>query len=141
LGFSQLCCPDCKKSSFFKWCNDCKLTHFSFNYGNFLSENNEINNILKDNYCKSNKISEFIEWIPHESFIDITFINQGGFSKVYSALWPNNCIYEWNQIKLEWKRCNGYKNVALKILENSCYNISGFLQEVSEVIINFIFSY
>jgi hypothetical protein len=107
------------------------VAHFSFNYGNLPSENNDINTILKDNYCKSSKISEFIEWIPYNSFIDITFINQGGFSKVYSALWLNNNIYEWDHIELNWKRLNGYKNVALKVLESSCYNISGFLHEVS----------
>ncbi|GBB99143.1 hypothetical protein RclHR1_03430004 [Rhizophagus clarus] len=130
-SLSQSLCSDCQsKESFFEWCDNCKMAHYSLNYGDLLSVNNDINVILKDNYCRSNKISEFIEWIPYDSFIDITFINRGGFSKVYSALWLNNHIYEWNHIKLEWERLSGYKNVALKVLESSCYNISGFLQEV-----------
>jgi len=132
--YSQsLLCSDCqsKKSLFFNWCDNCKIKHFSFNYSDLPSENNDLNVILKDNYCRSNKISEFIEWIPYTSFIDITFIDQGGFSKVYSALWLNNNIYEWNYTELEWRRFSGYKHVALKVLESSCYNISEFLQEVS----------
>ncbi|GBC09842.1 hypothetical protein RclHR1_09150013 [Rhizophagus clarus] len=130
--YSNLLCSDCqsKRSTFFKWCDKCKITHFNCNYSKLPTVNNDINFILKDNYCKSNKISEFIEWIPYDSFVDITYINQGGFSKVYSALWLNSHIYEWDLIKLEWKRLSGYKNVALKVLESSCYNISGFLQEV-----------
>ncbi|PKY49187.1 kinase-like protein [Rhizophagus irregularis] len=122
----------CKfKISFFNWCKSCKLNHFRFNYGEFPSGNDEIDNILKDNYCESNKISELIEWIPYNLFIDISYINQGGFSKVYSALWLNNNIYEWDHIEsLEWKRHSGYRKVVLKVLESSCYNISGFLQEV-----------
>ncbi|GBC46116.2 kinase-like domain-containing protein [Rhizophagus irregularis DAOM 181602=DAOM 197198] len=131
-NFSHFLCSDCKprKALFFNWCDDCKIEHFSHNYSDLPSKNNDINIILKDNYCKSDKISEFIEWIPYNLFIDITYINQGGFSEVYSALWLNNNIYEWDHIKLEWKRRNGYKSVALKVLKSSCYNISGFLQEV-----------
>uniref|UniRef100_U9THV9 Protein kinase domain-containing protein n=1 Tax=Rhizophagus irregularis (strain DAOM 181602 / DAOM 197198 / MUCL 43194) TaxID=747089 RepID=U9THV9_RHIID len=211
-GYNQNLCIKCQiLSSFFDWCKSCKLDNFQLNYGEFPSENDEIDKILKDNYCKSrsseefiewipydefkdiihiayheeiysadwpkgcirswdkdkfnwsrevkrvilvnfkynvndfdkdidvilkgnycksNKMSEFIEWIPYSSFIDISYINQGGFSKVYSALWLNNNIYEWDQIELEWKRLSGYKKVVLKVLESSCYNISGFLQEV-----------
>ena len=87
--------------------------------------------ILKDNYCKSNKVDELIEWIPYTSFIDITFIKKGGFSTVYSAFWLNNNIYEWDNIESEWIRFNGYAHVALKVLESSRYNIFEFLQEVS----------
>ncbi|RGB36869.1 kinase-like domain-containing protein [Rhizophagus diaphanus] len=130
-NYSHFLYPNCKleKPSFFNWCNNCKLNQFKLNYGEFLSGNDEIDNILKDNYCKSNNISEFIEWIPYNLFINITYIDQGGFSEVYSALWLNNNIYEWDHIKLEWKRRSGYKNVALKVLKSS-YNVSGFLQEV-----------
>ncbi|CAB4404182.1 unnamed protein product [Rhizophagus irregularis] len=43
----------CKfKISFFNWCKSCKLNHFRFNYGEFPSGNDEIDNILKDNYCE-----------------------------------------------------------------------------------------
>ncbi|PKY25701.1 hypothetical protein RhiirB3_440750 [Rhizophagus irregularis] len=130
-GYNQNLCIKCQfLSYFFNWCKRCKLCHFQLNYGKLLSENKDIDVILKGNYCKSNKMSEFIEWIPYSSFIDISYINQGGFSKVYSALWLNNNIYEWDQIELEWKRLSGYKKVVLKVLESSCYNISGFLQEV-----------
>ena len=133
LKNSQLLCSDCqsKKSLFSDWCDNCKINHFNSNYSDLPTENHVLNTILKDNYCKSNKISEFIEWIPYTSFVDITFIDQGGFSKVYSALWLNNNIYEWDHIELEWKRLIGYKHVALKVLESSNYNISEFLQEVS----------
>ncbi|RIA97400.1 kinase-like domain-containing protein, partial [Glomus cerebriforme] len=107
----------------------CKIEHFNSNYSNLPNDNNDLNAILKDNYCKSNNTSEFIEWIPYNSLIDITFIDQGGFSKVYSALWLSNNLYEWNHADLEWKRLSGYKPVALKVLE-SYYNISEFLREV-----------
>ena len=126
-------CYDCLNgsSTFFNWCRKCKISHFNLNYGSYYPSNNdELDLILKNNYCESKKVNEFIEWIPYTSFIDITFINQGGFSKVYSALWLNNNIYEWDNTRLEWKRFDVYKHVVLKVLENS-YNISGFLQEVS----------
>ncbi|RIA97395.1 hypothetical protein C1645_752430 [Glomus cerebriforme] len=53
------------KFNFFDWCKSCKLKHFQFNYEEFLSENNEINNLLKDNYCDSKEPEELIKWIPY----------------------------------------------------------------------------
>src|SRR5688572_20091618 len=104
-NFDQFLCSNCKtKELFFDWCNYCKIEHFNSNYGNIPSDNDDLNIILKSNYCESNKVSEFIEWISYTSFIDVTFINKGGFSKVYGALWLDNKIDKWDHINTEWKR-------------------------------------
>ncbi|CAB5387811.1 unnamed protein product [Rhizophagus irregularis] len=52
----------------------------------------------------------------------------GGFSKIYSADWPEGNIWNWDIENQEWKRVS---KVALKSLINSSNNISNdFLNEV-----------
>ncbi|RIA97396.1 hypothetical protein C1645_814102 [Glomus cerebriforme] len=111
-------CLICRfKSNFFNWCNKCKLKHFQFNYGEFPSENNEIDNFLKDIYCKIEKSKELIEWIPYNELEKITFIDEES-SKLYYASWSNGYICDWNENKLNWSRKIKENQVLLKNFEN-----------------------
>ncbi|CAG8698823.1 13079_t:CDS:2, partial [Dentiscutata heterogama] len=67
-------------------------------------------------------------WIPYENFKKIEYLNEGGFGKVYSAIWTDGRILEWNDRTQQWKR-KGKMNVALKILHNSYAKFDEFLQE------------
>jgi len=89
-------------SYFFDWCESCKLNHFQLNYGEFPSGNNEIDKILKYNYCKSRSSGELIEWIPYNEFKDIVHIAY--HKEIYSADWPKGYICYWNSNNLNWDR-------------------------------------
>ncbi|UZO12682.1 uncharacterized protein OCT59_004206 [Rhizophagus irregularis] len=83
--------------------------------------------IIKKKRIEYGKCKECLK--VHEGF-------DGGFAKVYSALWIDGQIRKWSQLSNSWRR-NGPTTVALKVLNNS-ENISEdllneikFLNEVS----------
>ncbi|RIA94077.1 hypothetical protein C1645_818538, partial [Glomus cerebriforme] len=93
-------CAKCKSlTKFFEWCNNCKLNHFRLNYGEHPSGNNEIDGILKNNYCKSESSDELIEWIPYNKFENIK-INDREISAIWSS--GNTCC--WNKWSYDWGR-------------------------------------
>ncbi|CAB5150149.1 unnamed protein product [Rhizophagus irregularis] len=76
-------------------------------------------------YTHSKKYGK-MEFVPYNKFKDITFIHEGGFSKIYKAT--------WNEGPRDWRAPSPYRSgkmtVALKELNDS-YNInSGELEEL-----------
>ncbi|CAB4421444.1 unnamed protein product [Rhizophagus irregularis] len=62
-----------------------------------------------------------MEFIPYDQFINIEFIAEGGFSKIYKATWVDGPINNWDKIRNNhWNitRNNNY-TVVLKKLNNS----------------------
>ncbi|CAB4476692.1 unnamed protein product [Rhizophagus irregularis] len=98
-NFSHFLCSDCKprKALFFNWCDDCKIEHFSHNYSDLPSKNNDINIILKDNYCKSDKI-RFLQEV--QSYCKIGFSHK--ITKLYVHL-LNKC---WDETPLNRPTAN-----------------------------------
>jgi hypothetical protein len=119
-GYNQNFCLECQSLlNFFDWCKICKLNHFQLNYGEFPSRNNEIDMVLKDNYCESYSSKEIIEWVPYNEFKDITCITVN--KEIYNAIWSKGYICDWDEDKFNWNR--KVKKVALV---NFKYDITDF---------------
>ncbi|RGB22641.1 hypothetical protein C1646_775769 [Rhizophagus diaphanus] len=58
-----------------------------------------------------------MEFVPFDNFKDVSFVAEGGFSKIYKAIWINGPITNWSEKKQKY---NHRKNmtVALKELNN-----------------------
>src|SRR6266496_2135674 len=113
--YDQNLCFKCQYLlNFFDLCERCKLNHFQLNYGEFPSGNNEIDNILKDDYCKSKSPEELIEWISYNDLKDISSIKRDIY---YQANWIKGHIIKWNFNKNQWKRVENQK-VVLKIIDD-----------------------
>ena len=65
------------------------------------------------------------EWIPYNQFSVIEEIGEGGFAKVYSAIWIDGPL---KYVDYEWERTPN-KKVALICLNNS-QSINEFLKKV-----------
>ncbi|POG79155.1 kinase-like domain-containing protein [Rhizophagus irregularis DAOM 181602=DAOM 197198] len=91
----------------------------------------------------------FLEWVPFDKFEDIKQIGEGGFSKVYSAIWIDGKAKYIKQNDGSWKKKEPEpKKIALKKL-NESQNISAdylneikifwnfYLNETSDVYLNF----
>lgn len=97
------------------------------------SGNSNIDKFIKDIiYCARNDdCPELPEWIPFDRFININLIGEGGFAKVYSAIWIDG---EAKYFKLDdgnWKRREPEPiKVALKRLNDSQNMTSEYLNEV-----------
>ncbi|CAB5321391.1 unnamed protein product [Rhizophagus irregularis] len=73
----------------------------------------------------------FLEWVPFNKFEDIKQIGEGGFSKVYSAIWIDGKAKYIKQDDGSWKKKEPEpKKIALKKL-NESQNISAdYLNEI-----------
>ena len=67
-----------------------------------------------------------MEFVPYNQFKDVKFIAEGGFSKIYKAIWVDGPIFNWDKIK----RSHNY-TVVLKKLNNSKNITTKELNEVN----------
>ncbi|CAB5321224.1 unnamed protein product [Rhizophagus irregularis] len=136
--------PDDKKL----WCKEC-VPHYIIE--GWTSENHDIDKFIKetiynakyyyDDYYNGDSYSNddikdsnfpiFLEWVPFDNFENIKQIGEGGFAKVYSAIWINGRSKYDKQDDGSWeKRESEPMRVALKRLNNS-QNISAeYLNEL-----------
>ncbi|UZO08359.1 uncharacterized protein OCT59_028616 [Rhizophagus irregularis] len=111
------------------WCQPCNAKRFKDNFKNWTSENKDIDEFIQQSQLNTVYYKKYLEWIPYENFKDITYITRGGFGKIYSAEWPDGCIYTWDIENQKWGRTTGLK-VALKSLDNSSCISTEFLNEI-----------
>jgi hypothetical protein len=81
-----------------------------------------------------------MEFVPYDQFKNIQFIAEGGFSKIYKALWVDGPIKNWREIKRDWSKITRTHNytVALKKLNNSKSITSKELNEVQYITYNIL---
>ncbi|EXX71395.1 Mkk2p [Rhizophagus irregularis DAOM 197198w] len=133
VPFYSFCsyCSYCKKPFVRKlWCKKCDPFRL---IERVASGNSNIDKFIKDTiYCARNDdCPELPEWIPFDRFININLIGEGGFAKVYSAIWNDG---EAKYFKLDdgnWKRREPEPiKVALKRLNDSQNMTSEYLNEL-----------
>ena len=125
-------CSYCNKP-FFEglWCKECDP--FRMIEG-WTSGNLDIDKFIKDTMFKARnkEPSRLLEWVPFDRFTDIKQIGEGGFAKVYTAIWIDG--------KTDFEQCDDgswkkrkpkpMKKVALKRLNESQNMSAEFLNEV-----------
>ncbi|CAG8586019.1 11361_t:CDS:2 [Scutellospora calospora] len=92
------------------------------------SGNKVIDEFIQGTQLKALNFYDAIEWIQFNKLKDIKYLDRGGFSKVYSAIWTDVYITSWDHQIKQWKRY-GEMSVALKCLDNSHNKFEEFLQE------------
>jgi hypothetical protein len=111
------------------WCQPCNAKRLKENFKNWTSGNKNIDELIQQSQIDSLWNLKCLEWIPFEKFENVTYLTRGGFSKIYSADWPEGNIYYWDIENQEWIRESDIK-VVLKSLDNSSNISSDFLNEV-----------
>jgi serine/threonine protein kinase len=110
-------------------CLSCIIGHFKKDFDEWTSGNEVINKLIRDNHLSFNNYNDLLEWIPYSQLKNCEYIAEGGFSKVYSAIWMDGQIKKWNPLSNNWER-NGQTKIALKVLNNSKNISEDFLNEV-----------
>jgi hypothetical protein len=94
-----------------------------------LSGNKVIDNFIINILSKRNPRVK-LEIVSYDRFKNIEFVNEGGFSKIYKAIWVDGPISnKWDEVKQDFRRF-GKITVALKELNNSKNIESKELNEV-----------
>jgi len=132
-------CKDCKRKKSVDdkvcplvdhiWCETCSPFQLQKEFSHWKSGNKEIDEFIKFQQIKAKTFSNLIEWIPYDRLSSIEPLSEGGFSKVYSAIWMDGSIQGWNPEHKRWKRFGNTK-VALKVLKDSKNISSEFLEEI-----------
>lgn len=114
------------------WCKECDPRRIIEGWS---SENPDIDMFIKATIYNVRHVdsSPFLEWVSFDKFIDINQIGEGGFSKVYSAIWMdgkssykkrNNESWiklESEPIKVALKKLNGSQNMSTDYLNKVEY--------------------
>jgi len=70
-----------------------------------------------------------LEWIPYNKFKNIKYLDKGGFSTIYIAIWLDGPIEKWDYNEKKFIRRNN-QTVVLKSLNKSSNLSEEFLNEV-----------
>ena len=138
-------CSYCNKPFTEKlWCKECVPSCI---IEGWTSGNSEIDNFIKDTiynakYPKLDNYPIFIEWVPFDRFEDIKQIGEGGFAKVYSAVWIDGQAKYRKKDDGSWKKLQPEPiNVALKRLNGSQNMSAEYLNEVTFIYTFILFNY
>ena len=99
------------------------------------SGNPDIDKFIKDTMYQQAEYDKyysykFLEWVPFDRFTDIKEVGEGGFAKVYSAIWIDGKS-EYEKVDGSWKKNNlETMKVALKRLNGSQNMSDKYLNEV-----------
>src|SRR5947207_9687452 len=137
-------CPECNKSTNFGWCQQCNAKKFQQDFHKSASGNEFIDKFIQESQLNAEYSSNNLEWIPYNRLTNVKYLDKGGFSIVYKAIWLDGPITGWNYEKQQWKRTtdeidinsdkgeDGIRGweVVLKSLDNSSDLNDEFLNEV-----------
>ena len=57
------------------------------NFFNWISGNEFIDKFIQESQLNAEFNDEILEWIPYNKFKNIEYLDKGGFSVVYKAIW------------------------------------------------------
>ncbi|CAG8713599.1 11051_t:CDS:2 [Acaulospora morrowiae] len=84
--------------------------------------------LIQETQLNATGFHDYLEWIPYEILQDVEPLAEGGFAKVYSAIWID-CKRRWNHLVRQSKEIK----VALKCPHNQ-EDLGQFLGEISAFI-------
>ncbi len=135
-------CSDCYKPSIGKpWCDECGP--YCMIEG-WTSGNPDIDEFIKETiyHARHQIYPDFLEWVPFDKFTDIKQIGEGGFAKVYAAIWTDGKSKFEKQKNGSWKKLDSKPmKVALKRLIGSQNMSAERLNEVYIKCIKFLYDY
>ena len=99
------------------------------NFDKWTSGNEFINGFIQETQLKAKYSKQILEWIPYNKLKDIKYLDKGGFSTIYEAMWLDGPIKEWNNGEQKLVRHNN-QIVAIKSLNESSNLSHEFLNEV-----------
>src|SRR3954470_1954229 len=98
-------CPECGKPRIsFGWCKRCETNAMREIFPYWTSENKSIDNLIQHTQVNADQSCDYLEWIPFENFDLVSYIDRGGFTSVYSAVWMEGPKWIWDEAAQDWNR-------------------------------------
>ena len=102
---------------------------FQQNFDKWTSGNEFINKFIQETQLNAKNYKQILEWIPYNKLKNIKYLDKGGFSTIYEAIWLDGPIEMWDFDKETLIRQNN-KMVIIKSLNESSNLNNEFLNEV-----------
>ena len=130
-GYCERCGEQYTNNIFYKWCKSCTINDFRKNFASWTSGNEKIDDLIQEIQLKIKDPQDIIfESIPYDQFNNINEVGEGGFAKVYSAIWKGGPLYYNDKNNNYGYIRSQNKKVALKCLYDSQNITKEFLREV-----------
>jgi len=85
---------------------------------NWISGNDFIDKFIQESQLNTHDYKHVLEWIPYNRFENIEYLDKGGFSTIYKAIWLDGSIRYWFENEKRWIRRKD-EIVALKVFDKS----------------------
>ena len=99
------------------------------NFDKWTSGNDLINEFIQETQLNAKNYKQILEWIPFNKLKNIKYLDKGGFSTIYEAIWLDGPIKKWNYNEKKLIRQND-QMVVIKSLNESSNLSNEFLNEV-----------
>ena len=102
---------------------------FQQNFNKWTSGNKSIDEFIQEIQLNAIYTSQILEWIPYNKLKNIKYLDKGGFSTIYEAIWLDGPFKKWDYNEKKLIRHNN-QIVAIKSLNESSNLSNEFLNEV-----------
>lgn len=138
------------------WCKFCETKKFEINFKNWTSGYPKIDQLIRESQLNAIDSLDYFEWINYDEIIDIEYITEGGFGKIFKGVWTKGPKHQLNgggriwknvpnitvalkEIKsIDWKNINKSENDSQELSEDK-KEFNQFLEEVKFKICHSIF--
>src|SRR5579864_5421815 len=102
-------CPECNKpielySGIYQWCQQCNGKRFQQDFHKWSSGNKFIDKFIQETQLNAKYYNDVLEWIPYNRLTNVKYLDKGGFSTIYKAIWLDGWIENWDYDNQQWKR-------------------------------------
>jgi len=111
-------CSNCNSPNESDWCKECNAKRFQQRFEYWTSRNDNIDRFIQETQLSAWNNFQVLEWIPFSRFRNVKFLDEGGFSIVYEAIWLDGPIRHWDNDK-KLCRYNNDMKVVFKSLKNT----------------------
>src|ERR1051326_9636739 len=98
-------CSGCNEpNTSFTWCKQCNAKRFQQDFHKWTSGNKFIDKFIQESQLNAKHNLHVLEWIPYNRLTNVKYLDKGGFSTVYKAIWLDGHIIYWDYEKQQWGR-------------------------------------
>ncbi|RIB26447.1 kinase-like domain-containing protein [Gigaspora rosea] len=110
-------CEYCGKPKLVSWCSTCNSENFRKQFDKWTSGNSIIDEFIQKIQLEATRNYQVLEWVEFKDITDIEFLAEGGYGKVYKAIWKSGPIESYDNKKQRWNRV-GETGIVLKSIKN-----------------------
>src|SRR6266498_1037623 len=91
------------------YCEQCVRIYLKSKFSNWISGNDDIDNLIQKCQMETLAPNMIVEWIPYNNLQNVEYLTKGGCSEIYIAYWVGGYYYKWDPKEKQLKRLGTHK--------------------------------